>query len=442
MTLRRYTPTDSGWLVFSANDALLLVVKPNDLSVVEQLWQAVRGGAQATLDELTRSGFSAAPSFALIEWNPAAEGASAPLRAIVRGEVVVTVSTAGGARRLDGAEASTWSEQLIDGASAFDLSTGAEPAETTLPFIAGVVMASRVSAGIGAAGDSAPVTSAVADVAIASVVPADAAAATATPEPAAVAVPAEAPSPAEVAAAKVAEVVAEAKKAAPKKAAPKVSPSSGPELGDTRVVESTVVAGASLESHTIADDAESEADGYDYLFGATVHRGVSDAAMSEAPGEGEAEAEAPAPSAAGDHDGHTIMSGDLRKVRGSRKTALPGSAAPAASVPILLLSTGGREPLTQPIIVGRAPAAAKVSGDQLPRLVTIPGDQDISRSHVRFALEGDTVVVTDLHSRNGTLIVMPGASPQQLRQGEPTAVIVGTVIDLGGGVTLTVHEDK
>ena len=42
-------------------------------------------------------------------------------------------------------------------------------------------------------------------------------------------------------------------------------------------------------------------------------------------------------------------------------------------------------------------------------------DQDISRTHARVALEGGTVVVTDLHSRNGTLVALPGKEPQKLR---------------------------
>jgi hypothetical protein len=50
---------------------------------------------------------------------------------------------------------------------------------------------------------------------------------------------------------------------------------------------------------------------------------------------------------------------------------------------------------------------------------------------VHVALEGDTVVVTDLRSRNGTSVVLPGKSPQLLRADEPTPVIPGTVIDLG-----------
>ena len=111
---------------------------------------------------------------------------------------------------------------------------------------------------------------------------------------------------------------------------------------------------------------------------------------------------------------------------------------------VLAASPGGtREPLTEPLLVGRSPSVSKVSGGALPRLLTIGGlDQDISRNHVQFALEGGTVVVTDLHSKNGTSIVLPGKGPQTLRAGEPTAVIVGTVIDLGGGVTFTVEEER
>lgn len=161
---------------------------------------------------------------------------------------------------------------------------------------------------------------------------------------------------------------------------------------------------------------------------------------------------APAVAAAvleGDHDGHTVMTSDIAKLRAGRKTpstpAPPGTATATATAPSLVLAvstTGAREPLTQPILVGRAPSVSKVSGDQIPRLLTVgTADQDISRNHARFALEGGTVVVTDLHSRNGTMIVLPGKGPQKLRAGEPTSVIVGTVIDLGGGVTLTVDED-
>ena len=100
---------------------------------------------------------------------------------------------------------------------------------------------------------------------------------------------------------------------------------------------------------------------------------------------------------------------------------------------------GALEPIGHELVLGRAPSVSKVSGGRLPRLVTIGyGDPDISRSHVRLALEGGTVVITDLHSRNGTLVVAPGKPPVKLRAGEPTPVLIGTVVDLGGGCTLQV----
>jgi len=49
--------------------------------------------------------------------------------------------------------------------------------------------------------------------------------------------------------------------------------------------------------------------------------------------------------------------------------------------------------------------------------------------------------VTDLGSKNGSIITLPGAAPRKLRASEPTVVLPGTLIDLGGGTTFTVRED-
>jgi pSer/pThr/pTyr-binding forkhead associated (FHA) protein len=90
------------------------------------------------------------------------------------------------------------------------------------------------------------------------------------------------------------------------------------------------------------------------------------------------------------------------------------------------------------VLVGRAPSAP--AGVPKSRLVRLEGDGDISRNHARVSLEGDTVVVTDLGSRNGTIVRIPGRPAQKLREGEPTPVLVGTVIDFGGGVELSIRE--
>ena len=154
----------------------------------------------------------------------------------------------------------------------------------------------------------------------------------------------------------------------------------------------------------------------------------------------------------GDHDGLTIASVDIRRLRAEREAAkvADGATMPADDTgrapsqrsqpqPQLRMPDGALEPIGHELVLGRAPSVSKVSGGRLPRLVTIGhGDPDISRSHVRLALEGGTVVITDLHSRNGTLVVAPGKPPVKLRAGEPTPVLIGTVVDLGGGCTLQV----
>jgi hypothetical protein len=148
------------------------------------------------------------------------------------------------------------------------------------------------------------------------------------------------------------------------------------------------------------------------------------------------------------------MSKDLKALRASA-AAGPASAGAlgsesegdaaghgsAASALRLALVGGDAQPLDRTVLIGRSPSVAQVSGGSMPHLMMVGvGDHDISRNHVQVALEGDTVVVTDLHSRNGTVVVLPDKPPQKLRAGEPTAVIVGTVIDLGGGVTIVVER--
>lgn len=151
----------------------------------------------------------------------------------------------------------------------------------------------------------------------------------------------------------------------------------------------------------------------------------------------------------GDHDGLTVASVDLRRLRAERaarqESMTPGRGVPApepAPSSSLRMPDGSIEAIGTEVVLGRSPSVSQVSGVRLPRLVTIgAGDPDISRNHLRVAVEGDTVVVTDLHSRNGTHVVAPGKPPVKLRAGEPTPVLTGTVVDLGGGWTIQVVGD-
>jgi hypothetical protein len=192
--------------------------------------------------------------------------------------------------------------------------------------------------------------------------------------------------------------------------------------------------------------------GYDHLFEATIMKSVEAAAVRpevEEEAEGEASVDPAALGDVGDHDGLTMMSGNIAELRkraatsGTVQDAGASTPAPEPGEPQFRIdfSDGRSELLDRPVIVGRSPSANRVSGSELPRLVTVGGsDPDISRSHVRFTVEGGTVVITDLHSRNGTLMSLPGRPPQKLREGEPTSALAGTVVDLGGGIRITVAE--
>ena len=52
------------------------------------------------------------------------------------------------------------------------------------------------------------------------------------------------------------------------------------------------------------------------------------------------------------------------------------------------------------------------------------------------------VIVTDLHSTNGTTVLPLGESPFTLRDGASVQVELGTVLDLGDGVSLRIEPPR
>ena len=148
-----------------------------------------------------------------------------------------------------------------------------------------------------------------------------------------------------------------------------------------------------------------------------------------------------------DHDGLTVLSSDMVALR----RQLPdwaGDAVPQLSVPTphtrapakLLMSTGLVVSLNRPVLIGRAPQVTRVTGNEIPRLITVASpNQDISRTHCEVRMDGDDVVVTDLRSTNGVLLLRQGSGAQRLHPGEPTVVEPGVVVDLGEGVTFLVE---
>ncbi|MEE2814868.1 MAG: FHA domain-containing protein [Actinomycetota bacterium] len=163
---------------------------------------------------------------------------------------------------------------------------------------------------------------------------------------------------------------------------------------------------------------------------------------------------APPAELGGDHDGSTISLAELRRMREAAGDApqqttgtsgpdtptevLPAVGAPAAGHGSARLSSGQVVTLDRTVIIGRRPRATRASGDSLPHLVAVESpQQDISRSHLEIRPEGDSVVVIDLHTTNGSTLMRPGADPVRLHPGEHTLVLSGDVVDLGDGVTVS-----
>lgn len=426
------------WAVVAGGGRALLVAE-TDSQRLRDLLPAVRAGFAETLDALVAHGLSRTPSFALIDAS-----ADAVLLA-VRGTGLASVSEGGRERVVAATGVSSWVELQLPGVESATLG----PAGTagTLPLVDGVVRASTVSWNQAATAEDVGATVAAPpkrerDTGPVEAVPAVAEPAAGRSEPG--------PQPVAIVAGPAVEPFSDAPLPDPEP-----QPAAEPDP-HTRVPEATIadVPEAAVVKPAVAEPAvEAEPAGYDHLFGATMVRSVEEAAVR--PAEAEDDLAPPRidlpgfitdsfPSAAnrlaGDHDGLTVMSGDLPARPAFADEEADAAPAPAPQVFSVLLSDGRREPLSAPVVVGRAPSVTAVPSLRGARPITLTSaEDDISRSHVAVAVEGDSVVVTDLHSRNGTMIVLPGKSPQKLRSGEPTTVVLGTVIDLGSGATLTVE---
>ncbi|MGV8884101.1 MAG: FHA domain-containing protein [Microbacteriaceae bacterium] len=113
------------------------------------------------------------------------------------------------------------------------------------------------------------------------------------------------------------------------------------------------------------------------------------------------------------------------------------SAAPPPPPPVYSFRIGPegeRIALDTVIYVGRKPAHPRIPLPVAPRLITVVSrTSEVSSTHLELRQIGSSVVVTDLRSTNGSIIVIPGSSPKKLRQGESIVVTPGTLVDIGDG---------
>lgn len=101
------------------------------------------------------------------------------------------------------------------------------------------------------------------------------------------------------------------------------------------------------------------------------------------------------------------------------------------------VSTGEVLDLDHSLIIGRQPSVSRVQGGVMPRLVQVhSASGDISRSHVEVRLDGWEVLLVDLQATNGTVLVREGQAPRRLGQGEQAILLNGDIAELGDGVSL------
>ncbi|MGO1510191.1 MAG: hypothetical protein ACTHW4_06425, partial [Actinomycetales bacterium] len=131
-----------------------------------------------------------------------------------------------------------------------------------------------------------------------------------------------------------------------------------------------------------------------------------------------------------DHDGHTEMAGPDHDGATSLAGIPVGDYDPDALV--LVLSDGTTVVVDRPILLGRAPDAARFSGDDVPRLVQVRSpERDVSATHVEVRPAGESVVVTDMDSTNGTVIVLPDQPAFRLHPRTGVPVPAGAYVELG-----------
>lgn len=405
-----------------------VVAVPGDVAIdrVVRLTRMLQQGTPAltdVIDVLAAGSIASLGSFA-IALTP---GGS--VRFAVRGPVSVSIEAESGTESVSGADVSTWSERFVVDPKGFALVLEEARGDSVLPIRSGVVLAASVATGqdafaepVSAASDAAGEASAAASGVAAfpsAPVAADGAYAQHT------LIPAEYTFGSETEALLGADAADE--------------PADAPAAEDALPAPA---ADAAPVSEPLADSALEQ----------TIHKAPTPPpppapAVAPPPPAPPVPPAPTAPVGLGDHDGATISLAEVRRLRAEGHAATADPEAPTEMIPTVdepasahgtaRLSTGQVVELDRTVIVGRRPRSTRASGESMPHLVAVDSpQQDISRSHLEIRPEGDSVVVIDLRTTNGSTLIRPGADPVRLHPGEPTLVLGGDVVDLGDGVTV------
>lgn len=402
----RYVPATGAeqWRVALAPAAAVALPANVSIPTVEAVWRRLEErGIGAVIEALTGAfgtSLAAIPDFilAIVEGDG--------LRVAVRGPVELVVETESGPLSVSGRGVSTWVERHIPGVQrASALFADAADEAASLPFVEGVVAADSVTVDLTGARPGVRPASPFVAAPTTPAVPA--------PEPPAAA--AESPAP---------------------PAAPTEDESELP--FDESPGAQTFV--------PLSDTAA--ADEHAMIWGETVVRPTLSVEQPEA-----AESATPADDAtvvssplapAGDHDGETIAVADIRSARRTEPAVYESTEiVPARRLARgrIRVSDGQVVELDNTVIIGRRPRSSRSTGDMLPTLVAVESpEQDISRNHVEIRAEGEHVLVVDLDTTNGSVLLRGGNDPVRLHPSEPTMVVSGDVLDIGDGVTIAFED--
>ncbi|TDW29153.1 FHA domain-containing protein [Cryobacterium psychrophilum] len=98
------------------------------------------------------------------------------------------------------------------------------------------------------------------------------------------------------------------------------------------------------------------------------------------------------------------------------------------------LPDGTERRLDTVYLLGRHPQPTRVGAGGASRLITIASRTSaVSATHLEIRQDGDSVVVTDVGSTNGTMVFPARGRRQRLRAGQSVAVRPGTRVDIGDG---------
>ena len=385
----RATYAPGSWLVLCGPASVVVLEPPGAgwTPLVAELWQQVLASSSLVdlAARLARYGLDTMPSFGALFWTP--EG----MRSLVRGSVSI-VDPATDRVVAAGEGIQTWSEVGLEDLSTVRIDTDgrAGPDELQLPLVVGAVQASSV------------LLDARAEARVHSPQLQQDGAAPVTDQPGP---PTEPTQPTEP---------------------------MGPEVQPTELLPDLPQAAAAPPVPGVDLDPEAMENADTALLSMSVASELGPAPSPAAPPSG------PTVEATVCPHGHPNPPGTTRcrecgiEVRDLRPR-------PVAQPVLALLrgSDGAEAPLDRTVLVGRAPAQSVGTG---ARLLTVPNPgQDISRTHLKVAPDGWRILVTDLHSTNGTLLVPPGGQERRLlTPGEPVAVELGSVLELADGVSVLV----